>query len=197
MDPNAARIAAAGTEHVNDTSTLGETPVSSESGKLRFADHLDAIKLNRTGAHMPVSDQIAVHLSKAAQRGQDQMTIRLQPPELGRIDIKLDVAADGMVKATFQIDQPATLDLMLRDHKGLERALSDAGLKTDGSSLNFNLRGDNLPQRQPGGDTSGGQQQAGAGTGDFATTGEDDSSLLAGVMEMTWYVGPDRVDVRI
>jgi flagellar hook-length control protein FliK len=182
------------------TPQLEQAPVTTDTtraDKASFASHLETVKLNRTGAHTPVSDQIAVHLTKAAQNGQDKMTIRLQPPELGRIDIKLDISNEGMIKASIQVDQPATLDLMLRDQKGLEKALSDAGLKTDGGSLSFNLRGDGLPQRQNGGEQSQGQNSNGSDAPGFSLNGEDGESLPAGIMEMTWFIGPDRVDVRI
>ena len=38
------------------------------------------------------------------------------------------------------------VDMLRRDTSGLERALSDAGLKTDAGSLSFNLRGGNQEQ---------------------------------------------------
>lgn len=40
------------------------------------------------------------------------------------------------------VERPETLELLQRDARGLERALQDAGLRTDSGSLNFNLRGD-------------------------------------------------------
>ena len=162
----------------------------------RFSDHLDSIKLNRTGAHMPVSEQISVHLTKAVQSGRDKMTIHLQPGELGRIEVRLDVGQDGTVKASFQVDQPATLDLLQRDQRGLEQALGDAGLKTDGGSLNFNLRGDGMPQRNMQGDAQ--QNGNGNNNGNNPAFGADDADTApAGIVEMTWFVSNDRVDVSI
>ncbi len=163
-----------------------------------FTDHLQSVKLNRTGAHIPVTDQLAVQMNKSIAAGQDRFTVRLNPAELGRIEVRVDMSSEGRVTASFHVDQPATLDLLQRDQRGLERALSDAGIKTDSSSLNFNLRGDGNNQRQPGAEAqmqnnSNGQNQSQLANKAAAT----DEALLAGVMEMTWYVGNDRLDVRV
>lgn len=173
-------------------------PVADKQIKTDFADHLQDVKLNRTGAHVPVADQITVQLSKAVADGRDHFTVKLSPAELGRIEIKVDMAADGRVTASFKVDQPATLDLLQRDHRGLERMLSDAGLKADSSSLNFNLRGDAQGQQQ------GGQQaQNNSGGNDghpgFSLDGELMAEELppAGTIEATWYAGPDRLDLHV
>jgi flagellar hook-length control protein FliK len=100
----------------------------------------------------PPAEQIAVQMQRAAQQGQSRVQIRLNPAELGRIDVKLDVGDDGHVRAALAVDKPETLDLMQRDPRALERALQAAGLKTDPGSLSFNLRDDGTGQ----GGTAGG-----------------------------------------
>jgi flagellar hook-length control protein FliK len=86
--------------------------------------------------------QIAIHISRAVQDGIDRFSVRLNPPELGRVDIKLEVAHDGRAIAVVSADRQETLDLLQRDARGLERALQEAGLKADSGSLNFSLRQD-------------------------------------------------------
>ncbi len=160
-----------------------------------FADHLQQVKLNRTGAHMPVADQISVQLNRALGEGKDRFTVKLSPGELGRIEIRIEMSAEGQVMASFKVDQPATLDLLQRDQRGLERMLSDAGLKTDGGSLNFNLR--------DGGQQNGGQHaqndNGNKGQPGFDLNGNALSEELpaAGIIEATWYVGPDRLNISI
>jgi len=39
-------------------------------------------------------------------------------------------------------ERPETLEMLQRDARGLERALQDAGLKTESGGLSFGLRGD-------------------------------------------------------
>jgi hypothetical protein len=103
---------------------------------------------------VPPAEQVAVQIQRAAAQGQSKVQIRLNPAELGRIDVKLDVGDDGHVRAVLAVDKPETLDLMQRDPRALERALQAAGLKTDQGSLSFNLRDDG---------TGGGQNAGGDG----------------------------------
>jgi hypothetical protein len=102
------------------------------------------------------ADQVAVEIQKAVGAGKDHVRVRLNPAELGQIDISLKVRHDGTIRAIVTADRPETFDLLQRDTRGLERALQDAGLKTDSGSLSFNLRGgeNNGPnggQRDPSG----------------------------------------------
>ncbi len=110
--------------------------------------------LTRSGGSNPtVANQVAVEIQKAFNTGKDQIRIRLNPAELGQIDVSLKVRNDGTIKAIVTIDRPETFDLMQRDARGLERALQDAGLKTDSGSLSFNLRGGD--QQAPNGGQRG------------------------------------------
>ena len=89
----------------------------------------------------PATNQVFVQLTKAVQNGQNKITVQLRPEELGRVEVKLDIGGDGRVKAMVMADKPETLDLLQKDSRVLERALQDAGLKTDNNSLSFNLQG--------------------------------------------------------
>jgi len=80
-------------------------------------------------------------VQRAQVAGQDQINIKLHPAELGRIEVKLENASDGTLRAVISAERSETLDLLQRDSRGLERALQEAGVKTDSGSLNFNLRG--------------------------------------------------------
>lgn len=93
-------------------------------------------------AFHPLVAQVAVHVAQAAADGNDRISIRLSPAELGRIDVRLDFGPDGRVQAVFAADRPQTVELLQRDARDLERALQDAGLRADSGSLSFNLRGD-------------------------------------------------------
>ncbi|MFZ0846828.1 MAG: flagellar hook-length control protein FliK, partial [Pseudolabrys sp.] len=92
---------------------------------------------------------VAVEIAAKAQAGTNHFEIRLDPPELGKIEVRLDVDKDGNVTSRMIADRSDTLDLLRRDASGLERALQDAGLKTADNSLQFSLR-----------DQSNGQQQS-------------------------------------
>jgi flagellar hook-length control protein FliK len=92
-----------------------------------------------TDAPVPVAG-IAVAIAARAQAGASQFDIRLDPPELGRIDVRLDVDSDGQVTTHMTADRPDTLALLQNQQPQLEQALNQAGLKTADDGLHFSLR---------------------------------------------------------
>jgi flagellar hook-length control protein FliK len=92
-----------------------------------------------TATTVPVAG-LAVAIASQAQAGHTRFEIRLDPPELGRIDVRLDVHKDGQVTSRLVVEKAETLDLLRRDAPQLERALQDAGLKTSDNGLQFTLR---------------------------------------------------------
>jgi flagellar hook-length control protein FliK len=83
---------------------------------------------------------LAVEITTQASAGNKHFEIRLDPPELGRIHVKLDVDRDGNVSTRLVVDRADTLDLLKRDASSLERALQQSGLKTSDNALEFSLR---------------------------------------------------------
>ena len=83
---------------------------------------------------------LAVEITTQAHAGKNHFEIRLDPPELGRIDVKLDIDGDGNVSTRLVVDRADTLDLLKRDASTLERALQQSGLKTSDHALEFSLR---------------------------------------------------------
>lgn len=88
----------------------------------------------------PIRD-IAVHISQHADTGMNRFQLRLDPPELGRVDVRMEVSSDGKLSAVIAVERPETLDLLQRDSRALEKSLAEAGLKMDGNSLSFSLKG--------------------------------------------------------
>ena len=111
----------------------------------------------------PAVEMVSVQLTKAAGDKLDQLSIQLHPADLGNIQVKLHFGEGGSVHAAIIADKPETLALMQRDAHGLTSALNDAGLKTDGSSLSFDLRGGQNGQM-------GGQNGQGSGSGGSQNT---------------------------
>jgi chemotaxis protein MotD len=91
---------------------------------------------------------VAIQIVSMAQAGTNHFEIRLDPPELGRIEVHLAVDRDGHTTTSLIADRSDTLDLLRRDASGLERALQDAGLKTADNSLQFSLRDQSTGQQQ-------------------------------------------------
>lgn len=86
-----------------------------------------------------VAMQVATAIERNLQNGNTRFQMRFDPPELGRVDVHLKVGKDGKVQAHLVVDRPETLDLFMRDQRGLERALQSAGLQPDGDNLSFSL----------------------------------------------------------
>ena len=131
-------------------------------------------------------DQVAVKLANTAKDGGGRISIQLNPEELGKVDVKMEIGRDGLVKATVLADKAETLDLLQRDAKALEKALQDAGLKTDRDSLDFDLRGrDGGDGRNNGRDVAnddGGRGQVGDSDDTTSDTAEADSAETGGAM---------------
>ena len=90
-----------------------------------------------------------MNISKAIGEGINKIQIQLQPSDMGKVEIQLDVSREGRVIATVLADRPETLENLQRDSKSLERALQQAGLQTNSESLNFGLRDDQHGQLNP------------------------------------------------
>ena len=83
---------------------------------------------------------LAVQIAATAQSGRSRFEIRLDPAELGRIDVRLDVDRHGQVTSHLVVEKPETLAMLRQDAPQLQRALEDAGLKTGNNGLQFSLR---------------------------------------------------------
>jgi flagellar hook-length control protein FliK len=91
---------------------------------------------------------VAVEIASQARAGNSRFEIRLDPPELGRIDVRLDIDNDGNVKSRLIVERADTYDLLRRDQSTLERALQQAGLKTSDNALEFSLRDQGFAQQR-------------------------------------------------
>jgi hypothetical protein len=151
--PIATDFAAAGEQARADTAL----PIAQTAGHRSEApaEIVDA-RHARQAAHAATT-QVAVAVVRAVADGVERISIKLQPPELGRIDVRLDVGADGRVQAYVLAERPATLEILQRDSRELERALNGAGLDTANGGLSFGLRQNG--NGQAGGDGPAGQER--------------------------------------
>ena len=148
------------------------------------------------------ADQVAVEINKQAKDGVDTIKVQMKPKELGAIEVKLEVAQDGTVKATVTADNKDTLAMLQKDAPTLVKALSDAGLQADSNSLDFNLRGD--PQNQQQQQQLAGDSNSGSGNGNGSGNGRnpwtpliaDPDDVPAGVLQSG--LDPNaNVDIRV
>jgi flagellar hook-length control protein FliK len=133
-----ATVAAAATATAQATGASGTTATSPQ-----------AAPAAPQAAAVPLAG-LAIEIAGRAQAGKNNFEIRLDPPDLGRIQVKLSVDRQGQVTSHLIADRADTLDLLRRDSSGLERALQDAGLKTAGDGLQFSLRDQSFSGEQNG-----------------------------------------------
>lgn len=119
---------------------------------------------SRDAAPAPMRQLAPVVVSLALGRGDDSLTVALDPGELGRVEVSI-----GQGKEAGQIrivaERPETLALLQRDQRELDRALSQAGLGDLGRSIAFSLASDQGRQRDQGGGQDKGKRGVGLGLG--------------------------------
>ena len=131
-------VDARGAAGIAEAATIGGAQTPLQAGRAAGAS---AVRPEVSMQQRMISDQVSVHIRKAVHEGADRIEIRLKPEAFGRVDVRLEMGADNRVVATVTAEQRHTLELLRADARSLERALQEAGLQTDGGSLNFNLRG--------------------------------------------------------
>jgi flagellar hook-length control protein FliK len=124
--------------------STGANAAASPAGAASFA------RLLNQPQQTPVMEQVSFHIKTALTDGSSKIRIQLDPAELGKLEIKLHVTADGKTGMIVTADNKETLAMLQRDSRGLEQALIDAGLKPDSNSLSFNLRGGQQEQGEFG-----------------------------------------------
>ena len=130
---------------------------------LEHGKDVPLVKISHAQPGAPLEEQVSVHIRRAMDEGADQITIKLNPPELGKLHIKMEISADGRAQVLVTADNKDTFDMLQRDARGLQQALNDAGVKTDSGSLQFDLRGQS-------------DQQAAAGQFDFGDRQEQQNT---------------------
>lgn len=83
---------------------------------------------------------LPIEIGLRALAGARQFDIRLDPGELGRVDVNLSISDTGEVTARMVVDRVETLHLLQRDARTLERAFEQAGLKPSDAGVDITLR---------------------------------------------------------
>lgn len=160
------------------------TPVSTQNAALASL----SVQAGSAAASHPATALVAVNIQKAANAGADKtISVELDPPELGRIEVKLTFAKDKSMKAHVIAEKPETYMMLQRDASTLERALDASGLEGGGLSFElaeqgFDFNGNN--------NRGGGHDQGGTGAGGQADAPEIIETTL------TWRVDPETGHTR-
>ncbi|XYD07328.1 flagellar hook-length control protein FliK [Methylobacterium sp. NMS12] len=146
----------------------------------------------RTDPPIPIG-QVPMTIGLRSLRGSNEFQIRLDPAELGRIDVKLEIdKAHGRVMTHLVVDRPETLALLQRDSGQLQQALSQAGFDPSAGGINLSLRGDGSAQNGGSGGQPG-DSPRGGGTG----WSRDQAEAPKEVAPIRYLRGYGGVDMRI
>ncbi len=155
---------AAGAGHaLPDSPDAGTQPVGTFQPQLNApaAAAAPATAFNVTAATngpVPVSG-LALEIAASVKSGKSRFEIRLDPADLGRIDVRIDIDRNGQVTSHLTVEKPETLSMLRQDAPQLQRALDDAGLKTGNGGLQFSLRDQSSSGQNSGNDTSANAQR--------------------------------------
>jgi flagellar hook-length control protein FliK len=117
----------------------------------------------------PAAAQVAREIIRRFDGGSTSFELRLDPPELGRVEVRMEVSRDHRVTAVIAADSPQALTELARHARELEAQLQSAGLQLSDNGLSFDLRqgagrGEaqeaNASQGNGGGDETLTEQQA-------------------------------------
>lgn len=120
--------------------TLPDQPTT-PSAPARAATQTISTAPGRFGEELGVA--IARHASRGDSGTAEMLSLRLDPPDHGRIEVTLTFEDGGPLRAVVAASQPATLDLLRRDSADLNRALAQVGIGTDAQSFSFSTQSQN------------------------------------------------------
>lgn len=108
-----------------------------------------AAKLAAPTATTPVRspEEFAELIARRLDDGATEFDLRLDPPELGRIEARLTVGDDGSAELRIKFDNQAAYDLFARDEAALRLAFADAGYSFGDGAFAFVL--DERPGVEP------------------------------------------------
>lgn len=100
--------------------------------------------------HQPELQDFAKLLARRLEGGATKFELRLDPPELGRVEAQLKVGDKGEAVLSLKFEHQETLDLFARDASALRAALTSSGFDLGGERLSFSLSDDFAPGRANG-----------------------------------------------
>jgi hypothetical protein len=188
---NLASVAVANKQVSEDFKEFDSKPIDVNelkmNGKLHGIEHS---KLEAQIKHLAQSEialrspieQIKVQISQGIELGQDKISIKLHPAELGKVDVEMDVDKEGKTHVRIVADRSETLEYLRRDSTELQKALRDVGMATDDSNLQFSLN-----QNQNGGNK--GEQ--------FANNGTQNQAYKTAIEEYSSYVPQSQAEINL
>ncbi|MCX8476651.1 MAG: flagellar hook-length control protein FliK [Sphingomonas sp.] len=114
-----------------------------------------------------LGQSLGVEIARKVELGEETLRIRLNPIELGRIEVTLAFDDKGSLQATVRTESAQAMDLLRQDAPDLARTLDQAGVRTDAQSFRFESRAGD------GGGQQAQQQHQQSNRGQFASSDDD------------------------
>ena len=148
-----------------DPTTPGDTPAEVRAlDGAATTTQTAASSLSR--ATIETTAHLAAQIARKLEGRSTRFDMVLTPEDLGRVDVSLEIGADGQLAARLAFDNPAAAAELRGRADELRRQLQDAGFQVASDSLDFTQR-----------DTSSG--------GDFDREQQQRQSLFAGAARLT------------
>ncbi|MFN7307872.1 MAG: flagellar hook-length control protein FliK, partial [Acetobacteraceae bacterium] len=172
--PKAASTKPSGEMRAEGLSMLPQGFAATDALALRAEAPLSSAPTRELATPMPARQLAPVVVSLALGRGDEALTIALDPVELGRVEVSIGQGKEaGQVRIVAE--RPETLALLQRDQRELDRALNQAGLGDMARSLSFSLASDQGRQQQYG------AQDRGQRRASFAIGGVEGEAAMPGL----------------
>ncbi len=159
--------------HPGGTGVTGAAPLTSI-----------VVQTPQAGYPHPAAQQVVAAMARTLDGEAKSMTLRLDPPELGRVSVKMEFNKnDKTVKAVIMAERPETFLMLQRDSHVLQRSLQDAGLDPGAGGLTFQLSQDG----NMAGQNQNGNGQSYSGASSFSN---DDGDIVTETT-LNWSVDQD------
>lgn len=86
-------------------------------------------------------ERLGLAITTRLGEGGNEVQIRMDPAELGRIHVRLTFDEGGSLRAVVGAESAQVLDTIRRDLADLQRTLAEAGVRTDAQSFRFDRGG--------------------------------------------------------
>lgn len=135
-----------------------------------------------------LNQQVNVHVRNLAAHGGGQINVGLNPPEMGRVQVRLEIM-EGSVKGAITVQRPDVAETITRDIRALENAFRDMGLELGAEGISVQLEQNPADQEKD----NNNNQQDGSGT----HLASNDLSAEEDIQDNEGWINPDRIlDVR-
>jgi flagellar hook-length control protein FliK len=141
--PNAPNVGASTAAQAVAKEPAPPTFVTEPSAQVQLASasHAALAAVHEHAARAaPAAAQVAREIVRRFDGETTRFELRLDPPELGRVEVRLEVTRDHRVSAVVAADTPQALSELARHARDLEQTLQSAGLQLNENGLSFDLR---------------------------------------------------------